>query len=63
MSLDARLRKLEQKLGSDKENPPLLLVFEDLDGRWELNGEKIDPATVDPRTKVIIFSVRPDGPQ
>jgi hypothetical protein len=63
MSLEARLRKLEQKLGRDEEESPLLLVFADLDGRWTVNGEEIDPATVDSRAQVIIFSERPDGPQ
>jgi hypothetical protein len=64
MSLEARLRRLEQKLRRDKEEPPLLLVFTDLDGRWTTgNGEEIDPATVDPRALVVIFSERPDGPQ
>jgi hypothetical protein len=63
MSLEARLRKLEQKLGRDEEAPTLLAVFETLDGRWELNGEEVDPATVDPRAQVIVFRTRPDGPQ
>ena len=64
MSLERRLRKLEQMLGRDEEDPPLLLVFADLDGRWTTgNGEEIDPARVDPRAQVIVFSERPDGPQ
>jgi hypothetical protein len=63
MSLEARLRKLEQKLGRDDKEPPLLVVFADLDGRWTVNGEEIDPASIDPRTKVIVFGTRPDGSQ
>jgi hypothetical protein len=64
MSLQTRLRKLEQKLGHDPEELRLLLVFADQDGRWTTgNGEEIDPATVDPRARVVVFSERPDGPQ
>jgi hypothetical protein len=64
MTLEARLRKLEQKLGREEEVPPLLVVFADLDGRWTTgNGEEIDPTTVNPRAQVIIFKMRPDGPQ
>jgi hypothetical protein len=64
MSLEARLRKLEQELGHDDKEPSLLVVFADLDGRWTAgNGEEIDPASIDPRTKVIVFRTRPDGPQ
>ena len=63
MSLEARLRKLEQTLGRDEDKPPMLIVFADPDGRWMVNGEEIDPATVDPRAKVIVFGIRPDGPQ
>jgi hypothetical protein len=58
------LRKLEQELGRETEEPPLLLVFADFDGRWTAaDGEEIDPATIDPRTQVIVFGTRPDGPQ
>jgi hypothetical protein len=64
MSLETRLRELEQKLAPPEEERPLLLVFADLDGRWTTgNGEEIDPAKIDPRTKVIVFGTRPDGPQ
>jgi hypothetical protein len=64
MSLEARLRKLEQKLGRGDKEPPLLVVFADLDRRWTAgNGEEIDPASIDPRTKAIVFRTRLDGPQ
>jgi hypothetical protein len=64
MSLKTRLRKLERTLGRDEEEPPLLVVFADLGGRWTTgDGEDIDPATVDPRAKVIVFGMRPDGSQ
>jgi hypothetical protein len=64
MSLKSRLRKLEQKLGRDDEVRRLLVVFAELDRRWTAgNGEEIDPASIDPRTQVIVFRTRPDGPQ
>ena len=64
MSLEARLRKLEHKLGRDDEEPPFLAVFADLDGRWiAADGEEVDPGTIDPRTQVVVFSERSDGPQ
>jgi hypothetical protein len=39
-------------------------VFEEADGTWhDGHGVPIDPAKVDPRTQVIVFRQRPDGPQ
>jgi hypothetical protein len=55
---------LEAKLRPEDDVPKLLIVFEEEDGGWhDGQGTAIDPATVDPRTQVIIFRKRPDGPQ
>jgi hypothetical protein len=44
--------------------PGMLIVFEDEPGVWhDGQGTAIDPATVDPRTQVIRFRLRRDGPQ
>jgi hypothetical protein len=64
MRLTTRLRMLEAKLRPEDDVPKLLIVFEEEDGGWhDGQGTAIDPATVDPRTQVIIFRKRPDGPQ
>ena len=66
MSLQRRLDTLDGRLPADPNAPPpFLVVDEDADGRWwEWDGEtEIDPATVHPRTLVVIISERPDGPQ
>jgi hypothetical protein len=66
MNLQRRLDKLDGRLPADPNVPPrFLVVDEDADGRWwERDGEtEIDPATVHPRTLVVIISERPDGPQ
>ena len=68
MSLASRLEKLAGRLPADP-NAPLrfLVVVEDADGRWlEWDSEpptEIDPTTIHPKTRVIIISERPDGPQ
>jgi hypothetical protein len=68
MSLHRRLDTLDGRLPADPNAPPrFLVVDEDADGRWwEWDSEpatEIDPATVDPRTLVVIIGERPDGPQ
>jgi hypothetical protein len=66
MSLQRRLDTLDGRLPPDPTAPPrFLVVDEDADSRWwEWGGEtEIDPATVDPRTFVVIIGGRPDGPQ
>jgi hypothetical protein len=66
MSLQRRLDKLDERLPADPNAPPrFLVVDEDAEGRWwEWGGKKeIDPATVHPRTLVVIIGERPDGPQ
>jgi hypothetical protein len=41
----------------------VVIVLEE-DGFWhDCEGAVIDPATVDSRTQVIRFRLRPDGPQ
>jgi hypothetical protein len=64
MRLTTRLRTLETKLGSEDEVPGVLIVFEEEDGVWhDWAGAMIDPEAVNPRTQVIRFKQRPDGPQ
>ncbi len=63
MTLNGRLDKIAAALGGDDDYPALLIVVEDDDGAWRRGDETIDPATVDPRTRVIVFRKRPDGPQ
>jgi hypothetical protein len=62
MSLKSRLALLDWK--RDDPNVPrrLLIVIADGDGRWWDGETEIDPAAVDPRTRIIIGD-RPDGPQ
>ena len=64
MKLATRLRNLEAKVRREDDVPGLLIVFEEADGAWQDGrGTAIDPATIDPRTRVIRFTQRPDGPQ
>ena len=63
MSLATRLARLELALLSNDREPVLLVVIEERDGTWQLNGVEIDKTTVDPRTRVIVFSERADGQQ
>jgi hypothetical protein len=63
MRLATRLSTLETKLSAGDDDPGVLIVLEDEDGVWhDSQGTAIDPA-VDPRTQVIRFRQRPDGPQ
>jgi hypothetical protein len=64
MRLATRPRTLETMLRPEDEVPRLLIVFEEADGVWhDERGAAIDPCAVDPRTQVIRFRQRPDGPQ
>ena len=64
MRLTTRLSTLEMMLSPENDVPRVLIVFEDEDGIWHDGlGSAIDPATVDPRSQVICFRLRPDGPQ
>ena len=63
MRLATRLARLELALLSEDWEPALLVVIEERDGTWWANGVEIDPATIDPRTLVVIFTERADGPQ
>ena len=64
MRLTTRLRTLEAKFRPEDDVPRLLIVLEDEPGLWHnWKGAVIDPATIDPRTQVIRFRKRPDGPQ
>ena len=64
MSLTSRLDKIEAALAPADDFLPMLIVFEDpVDGRWWQGETEIDREAIDPRTQVIIFSQRPDGPQ
>ena len=64
MRLTTRLRVLEAKFRPEDDVPRVLIVFEEEPGVWrDGQGTVIDPATIDPRTQVIRFSLRPDGPQ
>jgi hypothetical protein len=63
MRLTTRLRTLEAKLRPEDEVPGVLFVLEE-NGVWhDWEDTVIDPATVDPRTQVIRWSLRSDGPQ
>jgi hypothetical protein len=64
MRLTTRLRTLEATFQPEDDVPGLLIEFEEADGVWQDGrGTTIDPATVDPRTQVIVICERPDGPQ
>ena len=68
MSLKDRLDKLDARLPADPNAPPLVLVVvEDAEGRWchwdDEPAQEIDPATAHPRTQLVIFRLRPEGPQ
>lgn len=64
MRLATRLRIVEAKLRPDDQEPRLVIVFDDGDGVWR-DGQRntIDPAAIDPRTQIIRFRLRLDGPQ
>ncbi len=63
MRLATRLRTLEAKVRAEDDVPGVLIVFEEDGIRHDGRGTTIDPTTVDPRTLVILFRQRPDGPQ
>jgi hypothetical protein len=68
MTLQGRLDRLDGTLPPDPNaSPRFLVVSEDAAGRWwEWDNEtetEIDPATVHPRTLVVIIGQRPDRPQ
>jgi hypothetical protein len=63
MQLVTRLAKIETKLQAENEVPGVVIVLEEDGVRHDCEGAVIDPATVDPRTQVIRFRLRPDGPQ
>ena len=64
MRLATRLRRLEAKARREDDGPRLLIVFEEADGTWhDGRGTALDPAAINPRTQVIVFRERPDGPQ
>jgi hypothetical protein len=64
MRLSTRPRNLEARVRPEDNVPCLLVVFEEEPGVWhDGRGTAIDRATIDPRTQVIRFSLRPDGPQ
>jgi hypothetical protein len=68
MSRQRRLDMLDKRLPADPHVPPRFLVIdEDAEGRWwDWDSEpatEIDPATIHPKTLVVIISERPDGPQ
>ena len=62
--MERRLAKIAAALGRDDDVPAILIVFEEEEGVWhDGRGVTIDRETLDPRTQVIIFGLRPDGPQ
>jgi hypothetical protein len=63
MSFARRLAKVAERLGRDDPVPRWMIVFKGRDGRWRVDGKEIDPATIDPRTRVVVLGIRPDGPQ
>jgi hypothetical protein len=64
MRLATRLRRLEAKVQREDDVLGLLIVFTEADGTWHDGwGTAIDPTAINPRTQVIVFSERPDGPQ
>ena len=64
MRFATRLRKLEAKVQREDDVLGLLIVFKEADGTWhDGQGTTIDPAAINPRTQVIVFSERSDGPQ
>jgi hypothetical protein len=64
MRLATRLRKIEAKVLREDDVLRLLCVFEEVDGTWhDGRGTTIDSAVINPRTQVIVFRERPDGPQ
>ena len=64
MMLTTRLDKIATALGRNDDFVAILIVFEEEEGVWhDGRGADIDPASVDPRTQLIVFRERPDGPQ
>jgi hypothetical protein len=64
MTLNGRLDKIAAALGRDDDFLAMLIVLQENDGRWwTFEGQEVDPETLDPRTQVIVFRERPDGPQ
>jgi hypothetical protein len=63
MGLKSRLAVLDRKLRDPNVPSRWLIVIADGDGRWWDGETEIDPAAVDPRTRVIIIGERPDDPQ
>ena len=62
MNLSTRLTRLELVLRRD-DRPGLVVVFADEDNRLvHAAVEVIDPATLGPRTVLVVLSERPDGP-
>ena len=62
MTLASRIRRLEAAAGRGEE--PLLIVFAEADGRWrDAAGERVNPADLPANARVIVISVRDDGPQ
>jgi hypothetical protein len=61
--LPTRLAKSETKLRAEDEVAEMLIMLEE-DGVWhDWEGAVIDRDKVDPRTQMIRFRLRPDGPQ
>jgi hypothetical protein len=64
MTITTRMDKIAAALGPDDDVPAIVIVVEDpVDGRWWQGEREIDRETLDPRTHVIVFRQRPDGPQ
>ena len=64
MRLTTRLHALVAMVQPGNDVPRLLILFEEENGVWrDGQGVTIDPGTIDPRTQVIRFRRRPDGPQ
>ena len=63
MRVAARLRTLEAKGRPEDAAPAFLIVFEEADGRWhDGRGPPIDQGAINPRTQLIVFGQRADGP-
>lgn len=68
MSLASRLDKVDGTLPSDPQAPQrFLVVQEDAAGRWwhwdSEPATEIDPATVHPKTLLVIIGPHPDRPR
>jgi len=67
VTLNGRLDKIAAALPADPNAPPpFLVVREDAAGQWwpwdDDPATELDPATVHPKTLVVIIGERPDGP-